>query len=218
MRYEIRPLGDWPNKTPHGKPNPFRAKWSGTLGLLARETAHLGAQLVVIQVDAKESEIRNDGMLYARAKVGYRGVRISFESKHGPLTYATDVYESRYYDDEPSWQQNVRAIALALESLRAVDRHGVSKSGEQYRGWAAIEARPATLFASMDAAAQYIAEHSGEEHVNGGDIMDDPTTVDRAMLKRLYRSAALRLHPDHGGDATQFDRLNAAYRMLGGGQ
>lgn len=43
------------------------------------------------------------------------------------LVYATDVCEY--------WQHNVRSIALGLESLRAVDRYGISKRGEQYAGF-----------------------------------------------------------------------------------
>lgn len=211
----MRPLGDWPNKTRQGRPTPFRAKWSDTLEILGFETEQLGARLVVIQVDARESEIRNDGMLYARAKVGYRGVRVSFESKHGPLTYATDTYDSAYYGDAPSWQQNIRAIALGLKALRAVDRYGVSKSGEQYTGWRAIAAQPARGFASKAAAAQFIAEHCGEPS-DGGDLMWEPGVPIPEAVRAFYRKAALRLHPDRGGDASQFALLNDAYRMLGG--
>src|SRR5262245_9320796 len=98
MRYEFRPLQDWPGRTAHGKNTPFTASWSDTLELLGRETESLGAELVVIQIEATEVQIRRDGMLRSGAKVGYRGVRLSFESKHGPLTYATDVYEA------PTWR------------------------------------------------------------------------------------------------------------------
>lgn len=43
------------------------------------------------------------------------------------LVYATDA--CRY------WQHNVRSIALGLEALRAVDRYGISRRGEQYAGF-----------------------------------------------------------------------------------
>lgn len=32
----------------------------------------------------------------------------------------------------------IRAIAMALESLRRVDRYGVTKNGEQYKGWSKL--------------------------------------------------------------------------------
>lgn len=43
------------------------------------------------------------------------------------LIYATDVCDY--------WQHNVRSIALGLEALRAVDRYGISRRGEQYAGF-----------------------------------------------------------------------------------
>ena len=54
-------------------------------------------------------------------------VVIAFESKHGPLQYATDAFTH--------WQANVRAVALGLEALRRVERYGITKHGEQYTGW-----------------------------------------------------------------------------------
>lgn len=45
------------------------------------------------------------------------------------LIYATDACED--------WRHNVRSIALGLEALRAVDRFGISRRGEQYAGFRA---------------------------------------------------------------------------------
>ncbi len=45
------------------------------------------------------------------------------------LVYATDVCDF--------WQHNVRSIALGLEALRAVDRYGISRRGQQYAGFRA---------------------------------------------------------------------------------
>jgi hypothetical protein len=43
------------------------------------------------------------------------------------LVYATDVCAN--------WEHNVRSIALGLEALRAVDRYGITRRGEQYAGF-----------------------------------------------------------------------------------
>lgn len=148
MNYVFRPLGPWiePTTSDRWGSHRFKAKWSDTLDLLDRELTNLGASEAVFQVDVRDAQLRRDGMLRADVKVGaFPGVRVSFESKHGPLTYATDAYEQQYGWALPSWQANVRAIALALEALRAVDRYGVSRRGEQYRGWTAIAARPAEM-------------------------------------------------------------------------
>ena len=112
----------------------FKASWSDTLTLLDGELAHLGAHEVVIEADFREKDIRLDGMPRASApQPEHPGVRIAFESKHGPLVYAADSCTD--------WQHNVRSIALGLEALRAVDRYGITRRAEQYAGWRQIEAK-----------------------------------------------------------------------------
>lgn len=181
MRYEYRPLGAWTDPVTTDRPYcRFRAPWHKTLQQLGRETEMLGADLVVLQVDARDGQIRNDGMLYARARVGFPGVRVAFTSVYGPLTYATDRYED--------WRDNIRAIALSLESLRAVDRYGVNRRGEQYRGWVAIEApKPAD---PRQAARDLIASYGG------------------------LAEALKATHPDRGGSAEDFIKVQEARRVL----
>lgn len=202
MNYTIRPLGEWlAPVTPAHLRQPahrFTAPWQSTLDLLGRETSLLAAKLVVIQVDVTEGDLRRDGMLRANAKVAFPGVRVSFESKHGPLTYATDQYDG--------WKANTRAIALALEALRAVDRYGVSKSGEQYRGWLAIGSGGQPMTA--DQAARFIAEHAGQP----SDA--DPILTDPAARARAFKAAARRLHPDAGGNPEQFRQLVEARDLI----
>lgn len=205
MRYEIRPLGQWTGPVTRNRPRcPFRASWAQTLELLERETRHLGARLVVIQVDVTEGEMRRDGMLRANAKVGFPGVRVSFESRHGPQTFATDRFGW--------WQDNVRAVAKSLEALRAVDRYGVTGSGEQYRGFTAIEAEPDTGAMTVQQAAEYIAAHAGGSY-SATLLLTAPGQVQAA-----FRAAAHVLHPDYGGDPDQFRRLLTARDVLNGAE
>jgi hypothetical protein len=204
MRYEIRPLGAWTDpETKPRQPHPFKATWQVTLDLLGRETRLLGAKLVVIQVDATEADIRRDGMLRADAKVGHPGVIISFESKFGPLRYAADTYAGRY--GMPGWQANVRAVALSLEALRAVDRWGATHRGEQYQGWTAIES-PKPEFDSWRQAAGWMREYALTELR----ILLDPGSD----YTSLYRAMAAKMHPDRGGPRADWDRLAEARRML----
>lgn len=203
MRYEVRPLGQWtgPRTPDMGRRSgrTFSAPWPRTLELLGRETDRLGARLVVLQVDCRAGEIRRDGMLRADARVNFPGVRISFDSRHGPLTYASDTYTG--------WQANVRAIALGLEALRAVDRYGISRSGEQYRGWAQIEAGPGEQM-SAEQAAKLIAQ-AAESWFTAGDVLGSNDARQRA-----YRAAARIHHPDAGGDPATFQRITAARQLL----
>lgn len=201
MRYEIRPLGTWlgsvtTNRAPARR---FSASWPSTLDLLGKETEQLGAKLVVVQVDVVEADIRRDGMIRASAKVGFPGVRVSFESRFGPLTYATDAYDG--------WQANVRAVGLGLEALRAVDRHGISKTGEQYVGWRAIEGVPSETM-TVDEAVRFLARTSGVTILGPGDT---------SAIALAYRRAVQQHHPDRGGDPDMFRRLTAARDLLNGG-
>lgn len=208
MRYEIRPLGQWdrPVTDPRASSARFRADWNSTLDLLIREVDMLDGSLVVLQIDVEDGELRRDGMLRANARVGFPGVKVSFTSRHGPLTYATDAYEQRYWNDLPGWQANIRAIALALEALRAVDRYGVTTSGEQYRGWTAIASKPALM--TREQAAEFLAHWAGLGTTLG--LFDGyPNAVQAA-----YRAAAKRVHPDVGGDPDLFRRLTAARDLL----
>jgi len=204
MRYEMRPMVAWTDPETNPRLSPaFKVTWSKTLALLEREIWAVGGRLVVIQLDIVEGEIRGDGLLKADAKTGHPGVVMSFESRFGPLRYAADTYTSG--GGLPAWQHNVRAIALSLEALRAVDRWGVSRRGEQYRGWTAIEA-PRPAFADWRAAAEWMREYAITElH-----ILQDSGSDWRG----LYRAMARKMHPDRGAPRAEWDRLDEARRVL----
>lgn len=211
MDYIIRPLGPWiePVTADRWSTYRFKARWSDTLDLLQREVGYLGADRVVFQIDVTEGDLRQDGMLRTHARVGFPGVRVSFDSIHGPLTYATDAYERLGGSGLTSWQANIRAIALALEALRAVDRYGVSRRGQQYRGWQAISAEAAVM--TPDQAAEFLHHWANDSTLGKVDAI----LADRATRTRVYRAAARRAHPDQrGGDHDTMSRLNVAKDLL----
>ncbi|MGE5829689.1 MAG: hypothetical protein ACM30G_15215 [Micromonosporaceae bacterium] len=200
MPWTVRPLGPWiGHRTGFRRESKFKAGWSDTLDLLNREIWHLGGRSFVLQIDVSDRWIRNDGALYARAQPNSPAVRVVFDSRHGTLTYATD----QFFD----WRDNVRAIALSLEALRKVDRYGVANSGEQYRGWAELPARPHQM--TREQAAEFLAHWAGLgttlELFNGFP----------AAVATAYRVAAKRVHPDvTGDDGDTMARLNAARDLL----
>jgi hypothetical protein len=147
-----------------------------------------------------------DPLLRARARVDFPGAKVSFQSDHGPLTYATDAYDQLYTGSMPGWQANVRAIALSLQALRAVDRYGVTGSGEQYRGWTAIGAAPAEKTLTIDAAVQILAPHWP------GPASDLRTS--EAAVTAAFRAGARVHHPDAGGTAAAFRLISSARDVL----
>ena len=203
MQIRFRPIQEWPEPRTGGrKDTPFFATWAQTLQLLESELEKLGASEVVIEVAMRESDIRIDGWPKGNAVATHPGVIVSFDSRHGPLRYLTDTFSH--------WQANVRAIALALEALRKVDRYGISRRGEQYRGWKALPAGVAEGEAmTVEAAARFVAQHSDDPPGRLVDVEADPSF---ALV--LYKEAAKRLHPDAGGDAEQFRLLQVARQTL----
>lgn len=212
MRYELRPLVAWtdPETSPRRGAHLFKAGWRDTLDQLAYEIDRLdGEDPVVIQVDVTDGDVRRDGMLRAGARVGHPGVVISFASRFGPLRYATDAYEPSYYSSKglDGWQANVRAITLALEALRAVDRYGVSRRGEQYTGWKALPAGNGIAFGNADHALAWMRARYGAER-------GDQAAAAELTAEQLYSRLARILHPDAGGDRADWDRLDAARPLL----
>jgi hypothetical protein len=205
MDYEFRPLGLWSGpETPAARrrESQFKAGYDATLNLLFREAETLGAKHLVLQVDLQPRDIRVDGLPRANARYGqHPGVVVSFDSKHGPLRYATDAFDD--------WRSNLRAIALSLEALRTVDRYGVSTRGEQYTGWSALPASRAQSSEWFTEKAEAIAWLTGSaaeigvKFETGGSLPD------------LYKRLAKRMHPDvAGGSADLWERLDAAATLL----
>lgn len=187
----VRPLVNPPPIA--GRWSQFRAPFTQTISMLAHELRELDAKRIVLQLGLRDRDIRVDGMPRADARLASAAVAISFESVYGPLRYATGEYRD--------WQDNLRAIALSMKALRAVDRYAVSKRGEQYQGWLALPA-------STDAADQIVTE---------GQAIDLLHTLapGETDLGRAYKIAAGSTHPDRGGNSDDFRRVMRAKEILG---
>lgn len=198
----FRPLPRWPYpETQRRRLRPFSASWLSTLRLLDREIRLLDGSAVIIAAGFRERDLRlTDGWPRADARQpDHPGVEISFDSRHGRLVYATDVCDH--------WQHNVRSIALGLEALRAVDRFGVSRRGEQYAGWRELPAgiaaeAPMDRTEALDVVAGFLAP---------GDVLHPK---DPESLRRAIRRAVRRTHPDNGGDPEAFRRVQRAREVL----
>ena len=194
------PIKDWPGpRTRVRQRSPFSASWTSTLELLRKELKALRARDVLLQTFHTENQIRQDGLPYANARTpDDPGVILTFESKHGPLSFPCDTYRT--------WQDNVRAIALAMEALRKVDRYGVTKSDEQYRGWKALPAGDTGPTLSALGAARRVALRS---HHEAGRILNDPEIAHAAIRRALAAT-----HPDAGGSAETFHEIQQAKEVL----
>lgn len=178
----------------------FSVGYQTRLNLLDVELSKLGARNIVIQAEFEAREIRNDGWPRSTARPKGPAVIVSFDSDKGPLSFPCDTFQR--------WEDNLYAIARSLEALRAVDRYGVTRRAEQYRGWAQLPAAaPDRAFGSKLEASRWLAEIAGV--VDGRPLSGD-------HLETTYRIAARRLHPDAGGSTEAFQRLQDAMRLLRG--
>ena len=175
----------------------FRATWDKTLDLVEYELNRIAARNIVIEAGFAMNQIRNDGWPYAKVRPTHPAVRLSFTSRGKPMAFPCDTFDS--IDD------NLRAIALTLESLRAIDRYGVSQDAEQYKGWMALPA-PKTGPMTREEAARFLVVH-GNIHVSAHH-------TDLEAVRKAYRNAAKSLHPDGGGTHEQFTRLQEAVKVL----
>ena len=90
----FKPLEHWPRKfTLNRRRSQFESTYGQTLEKLKNELSKLGAKNIVIQVALDPRDIRLDGWPRANARrPEHPGVIVSFDSKHGPLSYMCDVF------------------------------------------------------------------------------------------------------------------------------
>lgn len=194
----------WPGTaTPEGrrKRGPFRANWGDTLDRLAFEVGKLNGRDVTLAVGVQSGarDIRADGGVRADARIRNPAVILDFTAGKERLSFPCDTYDY--------WQDNVRAIALALEALRAVDRYGVQQ-GRQYQGFKALPgAGQSTTTMDVITAATTVADISA---IPAGDVR---RTADAA--RRAVRIARAKAHPDmNNGTREQWDDVNQAAAAL----
>jgi hypothetical protein len=172
----------------------------------------------VLEAGFRDSDLRVDGWPKGNASQPWHpGVRLAFDAPDkGPLIYATDVYDQPAWASGSisPWQANLRAIALGLEALRAVDRYGITKRGEQYRGFLALPpgqtgstGAPPPAMTRPDAAKRLLDAAGWDAAML--DVVLGDTDLAGTLFKRAQRAA----HPD-SGSRTMWDDVNAAWEVL----
>ena len=156
--------------------------WEGLTGRLLGELERLSAQNVILSTD---QPIRRDGLPYAATRrIEDPGAAVYFERGEKQLVLAQD----RYID----LRDNIRSLALAIEGLRQMERHGGNYVIE--RAFTGFEALPAPAAEGKWWAT--VLELNHEE------------TLHLAMCERAYRELTKRFHPDKpGGSDVAMRRL-----------
>lgn len=214
LKLKIRPIEKWPGeRTKERRSAPFRVGYQETMKLLESELDKLFARNVVLQMDCNERDIRLDGELRASAKTNSPAIILAFEyfvwggtyneqgqrlGKYQPLSFPCDTFDD--------WQDNLRAIALGMEALRKVDRYGITRRGEQYKGWLAL---PESGGLQSDAeAAETLSRFAG--------VGTAASILESAQVaKSAYRVACANTHPDKNPDrALDFGAVQTAWNRI----
>lgn len=176
----------------------FRATYQRTLQDLDRELEAIQgrARNVILAAGFPPSKIRRDGFPYSGARPEHPAVTLHFEINGQPAAFPCDTFET--------FEDNLRAIVLSLEALRAVDRYGVTRNQEQYKGWLRLEA-----------AKSDPAEVLRKANRTLGWSADDIRAASKENLHAIYRAAMANVHPDRpGGSHEATVAVQQAYQDL----
>lgn len=210
-------LATWPEEETNGRRgSPFRAKWADTKQRLLDEGRHLNASEVVVEIVGPHDLVSVSGESVRRdRRPSHPGVVVRLiGTDHGDLRYSCDTFDAYYSGDGEAWQVNARAVALALESLRRLDRYGLGSRGEQYVGWQALP--PGTPMGStaeqkltLDYAAALLAGGT-DGLVTPRDVLEEPEDA-----RLAYRHCAKRWHPDvPGGSVETWAKIDEAWQLV----
>lgn len=194
-----------PPRTGGNQTSLFRCGPTKAYQMLADEVRRIGGDAVIIEAGFREDQIRNDGWPYSSARPSHSAVRVSFHSRHGPLSFECGTYKT--IDD------NLYAIALTMQALRAVDRYGAVKGAQQYKGWKQLPGdqppEQPTTAVDLRMAAAFLCKLAGEPDSMIPAVLNLPSSI-----REVYRAAALRCHPDRGGSPEMMARVNAAKDLI----
>jgi hypothetical protein len=192
---EAFPL-QWPEGWARTRPSARRrARYKVTPGAatqhLLDELSRLGARRSAIVISTN-IPVRNDGLPYA----SYR----TPDDVGVAVYWSTTAFKDRVIacDKWDRLHDNVHAIGLAVEALRAIERAGASQILE--RAFSAFGALPAS------SAAPTVRPW--------WEVLDLPESslsiLSLAMVDARYRELAAKAHPDRGGTDAAMAELNAA--------
>lgn len=201
----------WPEaEVRTGRPNgPFRVGAFKTEKFLRDELHKISARSIVLKTFHPEQAYRRDGFVRVDARApSHPGVILEFEKPEKDENGITRYIKMRLpCDTYKFWEDNLRAIAMVLEGLRMIDRHGI-RQGAQYQGYLALPPKPGEM--TLEEAAEFLGEAGQVETAHRKVILSY-----QPMAETVYKAAAKKLHPDKpGGDAQGFARLEKAMSLI----
>lgn len=153
---------------------------------LVTELERLGARNAVL---SSNYELRLDGLPRGGARTPFdTGIAIYFVLKGKQMVMACDMHLRA--------EENMRSLALAIEAMRQLERHGGGTMME--RAFTGFMALPAPGAAKSARSWREVLGILPNAHVNA------------EVIGKFYREAARKAHPDAGGSEAAMAELNAA--------
>jgi len=178
----------WPTgrpRTPERErvPSRFDVTLSRAVSALYTELGRIDARMIVVSSNLDGYEKAGVWRPYSHAKApDDPGVAVYFIIDSQSTAMACDKW--------PIVRDNIRAISLTLESMRAMDRWGSSSRRQQFAGYKALA-----------------PSHSDWRTVLGFSMSERPTGDE---LRGRHRFLARAMHPDLGGSHADMTKLNLA--------
>lgn len=156
---------------------------------LEREIKLFNASSLIVSTNIR---VKDNGLPYAGQKQPTdRGVAVYFTFKNKQRTFACDKWLTV--------EENLWAIVLTIEALRMINRAGASELLE--RAFTGFEALPAP--SDMDVWWR---------------VLEVSQTASKEEIQAAYYRKVKEVHPDKGGDSSQFIKIQRAYEESSRGQ
>lgn len=177
QRYPLAWPAGWPRVT-NRRTAAFKVTFEKALTELGYEIERLGGRYPTL---SSNLELRIDGQPRRdKGEPRDTGVAVYFELKGKQQVFACDTFFTV--------KDNIRAIGLTIQALRAIERFGASSMLE--RALSAFVALPAPK--------------------SCWDILGVQRGASADAIKSAHRQKALTIHPDQGGNNDAMAELNAA--------
>lgn len=180
---------------------------------LSDELVALGVKECLVETDhSSDGYSRLDGSPRAEAPTKTPRVAVWFEIAGKPTAIRCEGH--------PTWQKNLKAVAMTLKQNRMLRRYGTATVEEQYGGYAALPPPPEAVqasegFTSPRDAAKFVWECARGNDVSPPNNIIEQIITDGNARRQYHREAARKVHPDnHGGDGAQFSRLTKAMECI----
>lgn len=182
----------WPvgyKRTNRRYPSQFKQTMEQAQQHLRAEVKRIGGKNLIV---SSNIPVRNDGSMYAvymSKKIEDPGVAVYFDYKGKQVAMCCDQYERVW--------ENIYALGKGIESLRAMNRWGVSDFLD--RAFTGFTALPESIITNFETPEQILG------------IQPDASQEE---IKAAYLKKAKETHPDAGGSTEAFQKVSWAYQSF----